>query len=165
MLSPNVEKALNDQICHELYSSYVYLSMAAYCHEQNYSGFASWLQTQSAEEYGHAMKLYGYIHQRGGKVTLQTIEAPKAEWSDLKALMNEAYEHEKKMTSYIDELVNKATQANDQATASFLQWYVDEQVEEEASTRKIVARLEQIGQAPQAMFMLDGQMAMRQQQH
>ena len=157
-----VEKAINDQINAELYSAYLYLSMAAYFESRNMKGFAKWMQIQTKEEVSHAMKFYNFVFERGGKVTLKAVEQPPTDWKSPLALFEQVYEHEQKVTSLINKLVEAARADNDVATENFLMWYIDEQVEEEAHAYEAVQKLKMVGDVPQAMYMLDKEMGARE---
>jgi ferritin len=155
MLSKKVEKALNEQINAELYSAYLYLSMAAWFESQNLRGFAAWMKVQTREENTHAMKFFAFVHERRGTVGLTEIAAPAQEWKSPRAAFEAALKHERYITGRIDELVNLATAEKDHATAEFLQWFVKEQVEEEATADSIVQQLKMAENAPGALFMID----------
>jgi len=161
MLSKTMEKALNEQVNAELYSSYLYLSMSAYFQNLNLSGFASWMKAQAQEELFHAMKFYNYVYERGGKVVLQAIVAPPTEWESPLAAFEAALAHEQKVTGLINDLVNLAIEEKDHATNNFLQWFVSEQVEEEDSVGEVVNKIKLIGQASGGLFMLDRDLAQR----
>ena len=161
MLSNKIEKAINDQINAELYSAYLYASMMAYFDAQNLSGFANWMKVQVQEETAHAMKFYHYVNERGGTVTLTAIDAPPTEWDSPLAVFEEVYSHEQKVTSLIHDLVDMAMKENDHATNNFLQWFVAEQVEEEASADEILQMIIMTGDAPGAQFMLNRELGQR----
>ncbi len=161
MISRKIEDALNQQINAELYSSYLYLSMEAYFASVNLSGFANWMRVQTQEELAHTMKIYDFINERGGKVTLKAIAQPQTEWKSPLAIFEAVYAHEQKVTGLINELVNLAIEEKDHATNSFLQWFVDEQVEEENNTGSVLGQLKLAKDSPQALFMLDKEMAAR----
>ncbi len=161
MLSQRMEEALNKQVNAELYSAYLYLSMAAYFESMNLEGFAHWMKMQTQEELTHAMKFYNFINERGGRVRLATIEAPPSEWASPLAAFEAALKHEQYVTSLINDLVNLALEERDHATNIFLQWFVSEQVEEEASVGAVVERLKLVGDSPQGLFMVDREMAKR----
>ena len=161
MLSSNMKKALNDQINAELYSAYLYLSMAAYFEDTNLPGMAGWMKAQAQEEVGHAMKFYGYVFDRDSKVELKAIDGPKTKWASPLAAFEDAYKHEQKVTGLIHKLVDLANKEKDHATRSFLNWFVDEQVEEEASTKMIAERLKVIGDSKPGLFMLDRELGGR----
>ncbi|MBF0586466.1 ferritin [Prosthecochloris sp. N3] len=161
MLSKALQKALNDQIQKEFYSSYLYLSMAAYAESMNLPGFAHWLKLQQQEEHGHAMKFYKYVNERGGRVELQAIEQPQAEFPSPTAMFEEVLKHEQFITASINKLYEKALKENDYATQVMLQWFIEEQVEEEASASEILETLKMAGEKGQALLMLDRQLARR----
>jgi ferritin len=161
MLSKKMQNALNDQINAELYSSYLYLSMAAYFEEQNLIGFANWMHVQSQEENVHAMKFYKFVNDRRGRVLLQPLEGPKTEWESALSVFEDSLEHEQKVTSLINKLVDLAIKESDHATQSFLKWFLDEQVEEEANVDKVIQDLKRIGESGQGIFLLDRELAGR----
>ncbi len=142
MIEENIEKAINDQIDAELYSAYLYLSMSANFSDQNLDGFADWMRAQADEEVQHAMKLFDYLNERGGRVELGAIEKPQKEWESPLEAFKAAYEHEKYVTERINDLYNLAEQEKDRATMNMLEWFVEEQVEEEDSVDQIVQKLE-----------------------
>ena len=161
MIKQRVADAINKQINAELYSAYLYLSMAAYFEGENLSGFANWMRVQFEEEQFHGLKLFNYLHERGGKVTLEAIEAPKTEWDSLTQVFEETLEHERHVTSLINNLMDIALEESDHATASFLRWYIDEQVEEEAAAESILTQLKFIGGQGNAILMMDREFAAR----
>ncbi len=161
MVNKKIEGALNQQLNAELYSSYLYLSMSAYFQSINLPGFANWMRVQTQEELVHAMKFYDFINERGGRVILQGVEAPPAEWSSPLDVFENAYKHEQKVTGLINDLVNLAVGERDHATNIFLQWFVTEQVEEEASADEVVQKLKLVGDDSGGLFMLDGEMGQR----
>lgn len=161
MLKENVQKALNDQINAEFFSSYLYLSMATYFETNSLSGFANWMTIQAQEELTHAMKILNYVNERGARVALSTIEGPKTEWNSSLEAFEEAYQHEQKITGLINDLTDLAIAEKDHATKNFLQWFVTEQVEEEASVDEIVNKLKLIGDSGHGLFMLDREMSQR----
>jgi len=161
MINSKVEGALNDQIRKEFYSSYLYLSMAAQFESMNLKGFAHWMQVQANEETKHAMKIYAHVNERAGKVVLQQIDAPPSNWKSAKEMFTDAYQHEQKVTESINKIVELARTKKDNATEVFLQWFVNEQVEEEASTYEIKQKLQLIGDAAPALVMLDAELGKR----
>jgi len=161
MISKKMEKALNEQVNAELYSAYLYLSMEAYFKSLNLNGFANWMRVQTQEEIAHAMKIYGFIDERGGRITLKAIDGPQTKWDSPLATFKDVYKHEQKVTSLINNLVNLAIDEKDHATNTFLQWFVNEQVEEEASADQVVQQLKMMEKAPGGMFMLDRELAQR----
>ena len=162
IIKQKVATAINDQIEKEFYSHYLYLSMAAHFESNNLKGFGHWLRVQAKEEAEHAMKLYDYLISRGGKVVLKSIEAPPNEWKSYKDLFDDAYKHEQKVTGLITKLVELAKRESDHATEIFLQWFVKEQVEEEASAQEILHKLTLIGTQGGALFFLDSELGKRQ---
>jgi len=135
--------------------------MASYFESKNLKSFAHWMQEQAKEEIEHAMKLYSYLVSRGGRVLLSEIETPPSEWESPLRAFEDAYQHERKVTRMIDELIRVAKEEDDNATEVFLQWFVNEQVEEEASTNEIVEKLRLIGDAGGGLLMLDRQLGER----
>jgi len=161
MLTEKMLKELNKQINAELYSSYLYLSMSAHFQSINLGGFANWVRVQAQEELTHAIKIYDYVNERGARVVLQPIEQPPSEWKSPLAVFEEVYKHEQKVTGMINDLVSLAIGEGDHATNSFLQWFVTEQVEEEASADKVVQELKLIGDAGEGLLMIDRELAGR----
>lgn len=161
MISNNMQAAINDQINYELYSSYIYLSMTAYFTSINLMGFANWMRVQTQEEIMHAMKFYDFVNARGGRVLLSTIEGPATEWDSPLAAFENALAHEQKVTTRINNLVNLAVDERDHASATFLQWFVTEQVEEESNADGIIRQLKLIGDDRSALFMIDRELATR----
>ncbi|MFN8482730.1 MAG: ferritin [Anaerolineae bacterium] len=161
MLSPTIQDLMNNQIKHELYSAYLYLAISADLEAQNYPGAAKWMRAQAGEEVEHAMKFVDYIHDRGGRVTLQAIDQPPSDFGSLLDVFQASLAHEQKVTGLIHGLYAQALQENDYASQSFLKWFVDEQVEEEKSAGDVVAQLERIGNNPAGLFVLDSQLGKR----
>lgn len=161
MLNEKVQEALCEQLNAELYSSYLYLSMSANFSAMDLSGFANWMRIQAREELMHAMKFYDYINERGGRMTLKEIITPQKEWESPKSAFEHTYSHEQKVTGLINDLVDMAISEKDHATNNFLQWFVEEQVEEEASSSGVLKKLELIGDDPSGLLMLDSELALR----
>ncbi len=161
MLDEKIQTTLNKQLNAELYSSYLYLSMSGYFLSISLPGFANWMRVQAQEELVHAMKFYDFINERGGRVMLQPVEGPPTEWSSPLDVFENTYKHEQKVTGLINDLVNLAVKEGDHATNIFLQWFVTEQVEEEASADEVVQKLKLMGDAKGGLFMLDREMAAR----
>ncbi len=161
MLTKKMEDALNQQITEEFASAYLYLSMAGHFKAENFNGFAHWMEMQYQEELAHAMKIYNYVNDRGGKVILGGIDAPQTSWDTPLAAFEAAYKHEQHITGCIHNLVKLAMEESDFASQSFLQWFVDEQVEEEASVDEIVGTLEMVGDHKNGLFMLDRELGQR----
>ncbi len=161
MLGKKIEEAFNEQINWELYSGYLYLSMSAYFHSINLSGFAKWMYAQALEEGSHAMKFFNFINERGGRVELLATKAPEKEWDSPLAAFEQAYEHECFVSSRINDLVNLSLEEKDHASNNFLQWFVSEQVEEEASVDEVVQKLKLIGGDGGGLFMIDQELGQR----
>ncbi len=161
MLTPKIEQALNEQVNAELYSAYLYLAMAAYFSNHDLEGFTHWMNMQSQEELGHAMKFYAFINERGGRNTLKTIEAPPLSWDSPTAVLEAVLEHEQKVTALINDLVDLAIAEKDHATNIFLQWFVTEQVEEEASVNAVLQKLKLLGKDGGGLFMIDRELSAR----
>ena len=162
MMNEKIEKAFNGQINAEMYSSYLYLSMAAYFQSISLSGFANWMRVQAQEENVHAMKFYDFINERGGRVTLKQIEAPPESWDSPLAAFEAVLAHEQKVTGLINDLVELAQTEHDHASNIFLQWFVTEQVEEEDSANDVVEKIKLMGDAKGGLFMLDRELGQRQ---
>ncbi len=161
MIKQRVADAINKQINAEMYSAYLYLSMAAYFESENLSGFSNWMRIQFEEEQFHGLKLFNYLHERGGSVELEAIDKPKTEWNSITEVFEETLTHERHVTSLINNLMDIALEESDHATASFLRWYIDEQVEEEAAAESILTQLKFIGGQGNAILMLDREFATR----
>lgn len=161
-ISEKMQDALNGQINAETYSSHLYLAMSAYFESLDLPGFANWMRVQAREEDVHIQKLFDYVFERGGRVILGAIEAPPAEWQSPLAAFEAAFEHEQLISKGIADLVDLAISESDRASESFLRWYVDEQVEEEASVDAVVKSVRLGGGQPVAMLMLDRELAARQ---
>jgi ferritin len=160
-IKEKVQKAINTQINRELYSYYLYLGMSAYCESLNLKGFAHWLRLQAQEEQAHAMKLFDYIFDRGGCVLLADIKAAPTPWkSPLECFMH-VYDHEVKVTGYINEVLEVALETRDTATGAMLQWFINEQVEEEAAAQLIVEKLKMIKDSTNGLLMLDFELSNR----
>ena len=161
-LSKKMQDALNEQIKEEMASAYIYLSMAAYCESINLPGFASWMRAQSNEEMEHAMKFYGFIHERGGRVVFETLEQPPVEFGGPVDVFEKTLAHEQYITGRIHDLYALAVEEKDYASLGILQWFVDEQVEEESTAGEILDQLEMIGDKGQALFMMDRHLGSRE---
>lgn len=162
MLSEKMQAAMNRQINAELHSAYLYLAMAAYFEHENLPGFAHWMRLQANEELGHALKFFDFIVERRGRVMLEPVGAVPAEWASSLAVFENALAHERKVTGLIHGLVNLAVEERDHASDSFLQWFVDEQVEEEASADAVVQQLKLAGDSGVALLILDRELGARQ---
>ena len=161
MIGKKMEKALNGQLNAEFYSAYLYLSMAGYFESVDLAGFANWMRVQTQEEQFHAMKFYDYIIERGGRVILKQIEAPPNNWDSPLAVLEATLKHEQKVTGLINDLVYLAREQKDNASEIFLQWFVNEQVEEENNVNTVLGQLKLTKNAPQALFIMDKEMAQR----
>ncbi|MCD8480345.1 MAG: ferritin [Candidatus Cloacimonetes bacterium] len=161
MISKKLIKAINEQINKELFSEYLYISMQAWFANQNLDGMAAWMDAQGKEERFHAMKFFNYLIERGGKVELKAIATPTVEFDNPLKAFKMALEHEQFITKSINELMDLAIKENDHATRSFLQWYVDEQVEEEASVDRIVNMLKMVGENGHGIMMIDRELGQR----
>jgi ferritin len=161
MLSKSLQDAINEQINLELSSAYVYLSMSAHFEADNLSGFATWMRVQYNEETGHAMKFFKYMYDRGGKVFLKTIQQPSTKFKSPLDVFKLVLEHEQKVTASINKLYELALKEKDYASQSFLQWFINEQVEEEKNATDIINMLEMIGFTPISLMMADRQLGAR----
>jgi len=161
MIKEKMAKALNEQINEELFSAYLYLSMSAYFEDIGLKGFANWMMIQYKEETDHAMKIYNYLFSQGVKPKLFAIKEPAEKWNSPLHAFEETYKHEQHITERINYLVDIAEELKDRATYNFLQWYIDEQVEEEENDRDIIDKLKLIGESKQGLFMLDKELSQR----
>ncbi len=161
MINEKMEAAINKQINWELYSSYLYFSMSAYFDSVNLKGCASWMRVQAMEELSHVKKFYDFMGSRGARVMMSEIKAPQTEWESPLAVFEETLKHEQQVTSLINGLVDIAIELKDHATNSFLQWYVDEQVEEEESAGDVVQSLRLNENNPSGLFMIDKELGQR----
>lgn len=161
MISKKIEKAFNGQINAEIYSSYLYWSMSAALMEMNLPGFANWMRVQAMEEMTHTDKFFNYTIERGGRVKLAAIDGPPTEWKDVEAIIQNVKSHEAHVTALINGLMDLALTEKDHAGAMFLQWFINEQVEEEANVAEILGKLKVAGTTSAALYMLDKEMATR----
>jgi ferritin len=161
MLSPKLQDAFNEQINRELYSEYLYLSMAAYCYEMDLDGFANFFMVQTQEEHFHAIKMFNFVTDCGGRVLLKKLDGPPVEFKSVKELFEKTLEHEKFVTKSINELMDVAVKEKDHASASFLKWYVDEQVEEETTDHKILSKIKLVEGNGYGLLMIDQELAAR----
>lgn len=161
MISEKLEKAFNDQINKEFYSEYLYLSMQAYFERLNLKGFVNWMSVQVQEEHAHAMGMFNYVHERGGKVELEAIDKPQVDWNSPLHVFEEVLKHEEFVTSRINALMDVAEEVKDRAALSFLDWYLKEQVEEESNVGGVLATLKLIKDDAKALLMLDKELAAR----
>ena len=161
MINKKLEEKINYQINRELFSEYLYLSMAAYLENKGLSGMANFMVVQAQDEHFHAMKFFNYLNERGGRVILEAIEKPAVDFESPQAVFEESLEHETLVTSLINALMDLAIEVNDHATRSFLNWYVDEQVEEEASFQAIIDKLNLIQGRGDGLLRLDKELSTR----
>ena len=161
MLNKKIEEALNAQINAELWSAYLYLSMAAYAHANGNPGMGNWFEVQFQEEQDHAKIMFNYIIQRGGRVELKPIDAVPTTWESPLAVFEATLAHEQKVTSLINNLFALTTSENDYATQSMLKWFIDEQVEEEENAQNIIDNLKMIQGNGYGLYMLDKELSAR----
>ncbi|MFA6635626.1 MAG: ferritin [Candidatus Omnitrophota bacterium] len=161
MIDKKMVKGITRQINREIYSGYFYLAMASYAQDAGLAGVANWFNIQLQEELGHARKLYAYLQQRNVRVMLEGIESPPQDFSSITDLFKQTLEHEKKVTAMITDLINMAIEQKDRATEIMLQWFVTEQVEEEASVQEILQKLKVFGEKGDALLMIDRELAGR----
>lgn len=161
MLNQKIEEALNAQINAEMWSAYLYLSMAAYCHSQGNPGMGKWFEVQFQEEQDHAKIFFNYVISRGGNVVLKPIEAVPTTWNSVLELFESTLEHEQKVTALINNLFAITAAENDYATQSMLKWFIDEQVEEEETAQNIIDNLKMIKDNGYGLYMLDKELGAR----
>ncbi len=161
-MNAKVYESMNDQINHELYSAYFYLSMSAWCESANLPGFAAWLKVQAGEEQEHALKFYEFLLDRGEKVVLKAIAQPPAEFASPKDVFEKVYEHEQKVTALITAIYEKALEAKDVASQVFLQWFITEQVEEEKHASSILDMVTKVGSSAGGLYQIDHQLGKRE---
>ena len=161
MISKTMQAAINDQIKHEFYSSFLYLSMSASFEPRTLPGCAHWMRAQSQEEQEHALKFFDFLNDRGGSVELQALDQPPSEFQSPLDAFQQALDHERKVTSLIHRLYELALKEGDYATQAHLQWFITEQVEEEKNASQIIEQIKMTGGQASALFMLDRQLAAR----
>ena len=161
MISKKLMDLMNEQINHEIYSSYLYLSMSAYFQSASLPGFAEWMMIQSQEEYGHGMKFFKHIIERSGQVKLEAVDKPKSDFKNPADVMKRVLEHEEKVTSLVNGLYELAVKEKDYPGQVMLHWFITEQVEEEKNAAEVIHLLKQVGDAPAGLIMLDRQLAAR----
>ena len=161
MFKQKIQDAFNRHLNAELFSSYLYLSMAAHFESQGLKGMAYWMQIQAKEEHAHALKFFDFISERGGRVVLTKIASPKTEWTSPLNVFEDTCEHENKVTGLINDLVDLSLSEKDHAANTFLQWFVAEQVEEEATAQEIRDKLKLVDDNPAALFMMDRELRQR----
>jgi ferritin len=160
-MKKKMEKAFNKQVNAEFYSSYLYLAMESYFKSISLTGFATWMRGQVQEEMFHGMKIYDYVHERGGRVQFEAIEKPMTQWESPLSAFEHILEHEKKVTELINDLIDVALETRDHAAKAFLDWFILEQVEEEATVGEIVDRLRLIGTDSSGLFFLNSELSKR----
>ena len=161
MMHEKMQEALNDQVAAEFYSAYLYLSMSSYLDSIDMPGAANWMRVQYHEELAHGEKMFAYIMERDGRAIVKGFDAPPQEWSSVLEVFEKAYEHEQKVTAMIGHLIEVARELKDYATEIFLQWFISEQVEEEASVKAIVQQLKLVDDAKHGRYMIDRELASR----
>ncbi len=161
MLSEKMQNALNDQINKEIYSSYLYLAMSMYFESEDLSGAASWMRTQVLEEMSHAEKFMSYVNERGGRVFLEAIEKPAVSWKSPLDAFSGALDHERFISASINDLVSLAREEKDFMSDNFFQWFVAEQVEEEASVSEVIRMFKLAGGAGGGLLMIDRELGSR----
>ncbi|MBL8025936.1 MAG: ferritin [Fibrobacteres bacterium] len=161
MISKKLQDAINDQINKELFSEYLYISMKSWCLSNDLEGFANWMDVQSKEERFHAMKFYNFINDRGGRIILKAIDAPQADFKSPEDVIDTGLKHEYTVTASINKIMDLAIAESDHAAASFLKWFIDEQVEEEANFTKVLNKVKLSGGAGAGLFMIDQELAKR----
>ena len=161
MISPKVQEAFNEQMKQEFYSSYLYLSMSAYCEATNLPGLAHWMRAQAREEVVHAMRIFDHLLDRGGRVQLQPIGGPPSEFTSAREVFEQAHRHEKEVTSSINQVYGRAVDERDFASTVFLDWFVKEQVEEEKTSGLLAEQFRMIGDDRPGLLMLDRELAQR----
>lgn len=160
-----VKDLINDQITHEFYAAYLYLAMAAHFEEANFGGFAQWFRMQAKEEEAHAMRLFDYMVERGERIELKQIDKPPVDFGSPVDAFNAALAHERKVTGLINRIYEAAVAAKDYATQVMLQWFIEEQVEEEDTAGTAVERLEMAGESNAALMFLDNEYGKRSTAH
>jgi len=161
MLNAKVEQAINGQINYEFYSAYLYLAMAAWFKQENYNGFSHWMRIQYLEETFHAQKQFDFVHDRDGKVTLQEIAKPPHSWKSPLDAFKQAYEHEQTVTARLGDIDELALKNRDQLTHVLMQWFINEQIEEEANAKDMADQIKMAGTSPDVLFRLDREAAAR----
>ena len=158
MISDKMAAMINEQIKNELYSGHLYLSMAAYCSSVDMDGFANFFIVQEQEERFHAMKFYHYVVEQNKDVKIYGLDQPQQDFKSLEEVFDMAWKHEQHVTKLLNDIMHLAVQEKDYATQSLLKWYIDEQVEEEASMQKILKQIQMVGEKGHGIFMLDAQL-------
>ncbi len=160
-MDKKINDIINEQINKEIYSEYYYYSMAAYFKNEGLDGFANYFMVQAEEEHFHAMKFFNYVYERGGQVIVEAIKKPPTNFENAADVFKKALEHEQFVTASINNIMDIARDIKDYAAQSFLNWYIDEQVEEEDNMRTLLDKVTIAANHPNAMFMLDEKLGMR----
>lgn len=163
MINEKIEKAFNEQIKHELESAYLYLAMASYFHHEGWDGMAAWMKKQAVEEEKHAMRFFEHIVDRGGRVHLAALSQPKAEWSGPTDAWDAAYKHEQFITSRIHALSKLAEEEKDYTARPMLDWFLNEQIEEEAQTQQVLTKAQKTGNSAGGLMVLDHHLGKREE--
>ncbi|MFH2035370.1 MAG: ferritin [Candidatus Zixiibacteriota bacterium] len=161
MISKKMETAFNDQITAEIFSAHLYLAMSAYMESIDVPGLANWMRVQYQEELFHATKMIDYLIERDGRFIVHQIDAPQSKWKSILHAFEDTYAHEQKVTSLIHNLVDLALKEKDHASNMFLQWFVNEQVEEEANAKRIIQQLKLLGDSKSGLFQIDRELGLR----
>jgi ferritin len=161
MMSNSMQDALNEQMKHEFYSAYLYLSMSAYCEAMNLPGLSHWMRAQAQEEAKHAMKIFDHILDRGGRVSLDQIDRPPAQFATPREVFDQAHRHEQQVTASINRVYGLAMDERDFASKVFLDWFVQEQVEEEKTSGLLAEQLRMVGEDRPGLLMLDRELGQR----
>ncbi len=160
-MDEKLANAINDQVNFEIFSSYLYLSISSYFQTKNLNGFANWMNIQAHEELAHSMKLYNFLHEREADVEFNEIPKPPKTWDSVLAAFEDAYAHEQKVTERINNLMDTALELRDHATHTHLQWFISEQVEEEANVLSVIRQVKMVQDTPNGLFLLNKELAQR----
>ena len=163
MISEQINEILNEQINKEFYSGYLYLSMSAHLKELGLNGFASWMRHQAKEEVEHGLKIFDYLIDCDSFVTLKQIKMPEFEFNGILSIFNIVYDHEKCITNSIMQVARKAEEECDRTTLNFVDWFIEEQVEEEEAVKNIIKRLEMFGDNKVALYLMDKELGNREE--
>jgi ferritin len=161
MISPTMQDAFNEQMKHEFYSCYLYLSMSAYCENANLPGLARWMRQQAREEAKHAMKIFDHLLDRNGRPSLRPIDKPPSEFQSARDVFEQAHKHEQQVTASINHVYGLASDERDFASRVFLDWFVQEQVEEEKTSGLLAEQLRMVGDDRPGLLMLDRELGQR----
>ncbi len=161
MISDSINNIINEQINKEFYSGYLYLSMSAHLRELGLFGFANWTKVQAKEEVEHGLKLFDYLIERNSFVTLKQIKTPEFEFNGILSIFNHIYEHEKSITASVMQIAKAAEEECDRTTLSFIDWFINEQIEEEQNVKDIIKRLELFGDNHASLFLMDKELGER----